>query len=461
MALLAKRGAEGRAVPLTARICAPKRRGAVHCIALLAMLRSDFILVRATTAIAVNSSVCRPRPTRNPMGRLVQNKTMIIGGKHYNSLADLEEDASASLADDPSALGYFRSGAESGATLRRNLEQFADFRLLPRCLVDVSQATTSCKILGEASSMPVMVAPMAMQRLAHASGELGMKRGSAAANVHMLLSTMSTTPMEEVAEACGGQGGGTFFQLYCLKDRDLTRRMIERADRLGFRGIVITVDAPVLGKRESDEQTRFALPDELDLAILAAEAADRDGSGEGTSGGGENWTGGLESRFGAQFSTLIDDTLDWSVIDFCRGVTKLPIILKGVISAEDAKLAVKHGVDAIVVSNHGGRQLDHCVGTLDVLQEVSRAVRGRCEVWVDGGVRRGTDVIKAIALGADAVLVGRPMLWALALGGADGVEVALRELQGDVLRSLKLLGLNRVGDIKRRRSQLLRRVGPV
>ena len=323
--------------------------------------------------------------------------------------------------------------------------------------------------------MPVMVAPMALQCMAHSSGELGMKRGSAAARVPMVLSTMSTTSMDRVAtaatfgedrEACDGRanvdhGVGTFFQLYCLKDRDLTRRMIERADRLGFRGIVITVDAPVLGKRESDEQTRFALPDELDLAILAAEAADRDGSGEGTSGGGENWTGGLESRFGAQFSTLIDDTLDWSVIDFCRGVTKLPIILKGVISAEDAKLAVKHGVDAIVVSNHGGRQLDHCVGTLDVLQEVSRAVRGRCEVWVDGGVRRGTDVIKAIALGVDAVLVGRPMSWALALGGADGVEVALRELQGDVLRSLKLLGLNRVGDIKRRRSQLLRRVGPV
>jgi isopentenyl diphosphate isomerase/L-lactate dehydrogenase-like FMN-dependent dehydrogenase len=415
---------------------------------------------------------------------------MIIRGKQYNSLVDLEEDACARLSSNPSALGYFRSGAESGATLRRNLEQFDDYRLLPRCLVDVSKATTRCTILGQKSSMPVMVAPMALQCMAHSSGELGMKRGSVAAKVPMLLSTMSTISMDRVARVCGGHdvsdvsdGVGTFFQLYCLKDKELTRRIIEQAERLGFRGIVITVDAPVLGKRESDEETHFELPSNLELAILAdveapeesqtaerletaeesgtAEATGRDGYGAETGGETNNRTAGLKSRFGTRFSALIDDALDWSVVGFCRGVTKLPIILKGVMSAEDAELALEHGVDAIVVSNHGGRQLDHCVGTLDVLQEVSTVVRGRCEVWVDGGVRRGTDVIKAIALGADAVLVGRPMLWALALGGSDGVEAALRELQGDVLRAMKLLGANHVDDIKKRRSQLLRRVGPV
>lgn len=255
----------------------------------------------------------------------------------------------------------------------------------------------------------------------------------------------------------GDHGVGTFFQLYCLKDRELTRRMIERADRLGFRGIVITVDAPVLGKRESDETTRFEVPDTMELAILAdAEAEAGDGAGDGA----ENWNDGLKSRFGTRFSTLIDDKLDWGVIDFCRSLTRLPIILKGVMSALDAELAVRFNVDAIIVSNHGGRQLDHCVGTLDVLEEVSRAVQGRCEVWVDGGVRRGTDVIKALALGADAVLIGRPMLWALALGGSDGVEGALRELQCDVLRSMKLLGVCSVDEIKGLRSDLLRSAGP-
>lgn len=412
---------------------------------------------------------------------------MIIGGKQYNSLVDLEEDAFARLAGDPGALGYFRSGAESGATLRRNLEQFDDYRLLPRCLIDVSNATTSCTILGQESSMPVMVAPMALQCMAHSSGELGMKRGSAAARVPMVLSTMSTTSMDRVAtaatfgedrEACDGRanvdhGVGTFFQLYCLKDRDMTRRMVEQADRLGFRGIVVTVDAPVLGKRESDENTHFEVPDTLELAILAdAEAETAETGGLGGLGGGnrgndaeagnrpENWKGGLKSRFGAQFSTLIDDGLDWSVIGLVRSLTSLPIVLKGVMRAEDADLAARFGVDAIVVSNHGGRQLDHCVGTLDVLEEVSRAVRGRCEVWVDGGVRRGTDVIKAIALGADAVLVGRPMLWALALGGSDGVEAALRDLQNSLLRSMQLCGMSSVDEIKCHRSRLLRSAGP-
>ena len=314
--------------------------------------------------------------------------------------------------------------------------------------------------------MPVMVAPMALQCMAHSSGELGMKRGSAAARVPMVLSTMSTTSMDRVAtavtfgedrEACDGRanvdhGVGTFFQLYCLKDRDMTRRMVEQADRLGFRGIVVTVDAPVLGKRESDENTHFEVPDTLELAILADAEAETAEAGNRP----ENWKGGLKSRFGAQFSTLIDDGLDWSVIGLVRSLTSLPIVLKGVMRAEDADLAARFGVDAIVVSNHGGRQLDHCVGTLDV----SRAVRGRCEVWVDGGVRRGTDVIKAIALGADAVLVGRPMLWALALGGSDGVEAALRDLQNSLLRSMQLCGMSSVDEIKCHRSRLLRSAGP-
>lgn len=424
---------------------------------------------------------------------------MIIQHKRYSSLVELEADATQII--EASALGYYQSGAESEATLRRNTTQFFDYSFRPRCLVDVSEATTSSSILGGRvrMSMPVMVAPMAMQRLANAAeGERGMARGARGAGVPMVLSTMSTTSMEEVVGEVGCEH--MLFQLYCLKDREVTRKMISRAERLRFQGIVVTVDAPVLGKREMDEQSQFSLPRGLELSILKEE-------GLVLSRGDEDEHTGvrLESNFGSTFGSLIDDSLDWSVISFIRcgfyscllslapvlsaphltvplpggsplrlaapfspslsrnrlstynvtlrSITNLPIILKGVLSVEDAKLAVKHGVDAIVVSNHGGRQLDHCIGSLDVLEEVSKAVRGRCEVWLDGGVRRGTDVVKALALGADAVLVGRPMLWALALGGGKGVEAALKELQQDVLRTMKLLGVSSCGELRRKKSK--------
>ena len=294
--------------------------------------------------------------------------------------------------------------------------------------------------------MPVMVAPMAMQRLANAAeGERGMARGARNAGVPMVLSTMSTTSMEDVVDEAGS--GHLLFQLYCLKDREVTRRLVERATRLGFRGIVVTVDAPVLGKREADEKSGFSLPHQFELAIVERE--EREGRGDHHDDDDDDQGTGPAGKFRSEFGSLIDTTLDWSVVGFLRSITKLPIVLKGVLSPLDAGLAVKHGVDAIVVSNHGGRQLDHCVGALDVLEEVVKVVRGRCEVWLDGGVRRGTDVVKAIALGADAVLVGRPMLWALALGGGDGVEAALNELQKDVLRTMMLLGVRSWSELKR------------
>jgi isopentenyl diphosphate isomerase/L-lactate dehydrogenase-like FMN-dependent dehydrogenase len=369
---------------------------------------------------------------------------MIIDGVGYCNLLELERDAYPRI--DASALGYLKSGAESEETLRKNRRQFDSWSFVPRCLVDVSDATTSCRILGRESSMPVMIAPMAMQKLAHAEGELGMAKGGKASGVPMILSTMSTIPLERVAD-CGHSE--LYFQLYCLKDRDVTRRMIQNASRLGYRGIIITVDAPVLGKRESDEKTRFQLPEELELEILAQHGAQVERK---TRGAG---SGLCSSKFGADFGSLIDDSLTWDVVKFCRSLTNLPIILKGILSKEDAKLAVKHGVSAIVVSNHGGRQLDHCVGTLEVLEDVCLAVRKRCEVWVDGGFRRGTDVVKALALGADAVLVGRPMLWALALGGAHGVEAALNELQSDILRTIKLLGCRTMLELKQKGKQVL------
>ena len=358
---------------------------------------------------------------------------MNIGGKTYVNLEELEPDAFGRI--EPLALGYYKSGSETECTLQENARQFQKYLFIPRILVDVSHVSTECTILGRRSALPLMIAPMAMQKLAHPLGECGMAKG--ASSIPMILSTMSTTSMEDVAQAAVFD---LYFQLYCLKDRDVTARMIQSAEQLGYKGIVITVDAPRLGKRESDERQQFTLPEPLRLEILQK---------HGIHHGSQSSDSTLQSKFGSEFSTLIDDSLTWDVISFVRSITPLPIILKGILSAEDAKLAVKHKVDAIVVSNHGGRQLDYAVPTLLALEQIAPVVKGKVEIWVDGGVRRGTDIVKCLCLGADAVLIGRPFLWALALGGDDGVSQAIRMLQQDVERTMSLMGVTRPDQLLR------------
>lgn len=348
--------------------------------------------------------------------------TMNINGTSYLNLEELESDAFKRI--ESSALGYYKSGSESETTLIQNTRQFHRYLFVPRVLVNVSHVSTECSILGRGASMPVMIAPMAMQKLAHPDGECAMARAASSQSIPLILSTMSTTSMEDVVQSSSFD---LYFQLYCLKDRDMTTRMIQSAERLGYRGIVITVDAPRLGKRESDERQQFSLPDPLQLEILQAH-------GLATT---------CRSKFGSEFAALVDDSLTWEVVSFVRSITKLPIILKGLLSAEDAKLAINHKVDAIVVSNHGGRQLDYAIPTLQALEQIVPVVKGRVEIWVDGGVRRGTDVVKCLCLGADAVLIGRPFLWALSLGGDDGVAQALAMIQKDVERTMCLLGVTR------------------
>lgn len=359
--------------------------------------------------------------------KIITTVRMNIGGKTYLNLQELEPDASDCIDDN--ALGYYRSGSESETTLQANIQQFQRYLFVPRMLINVADVSTECTILGRRASLPLMIAPMAMQKLAHPDGERGMARAASLHTIPMILSTMSTTSMDDVADATSSD---LYFQLYCLKDKTVTASMIQHAERLGYKGIVITVDAPRLGKRESDERHRFTLPEHLRLEILQ-----KHGIGSQTS------DSTLQSRFGSEFSTLIDDSLTWDVISFVRNITTLPIILKGILSAEDARLAVKHKVNAIVVSNHGGRQLDYAIPTLQALEQIVPAVKGRVEIWVDGGVRRGTDLVKCLCLGADAVLIGRPFLWALSLGGEDGVAQAIRMMQQDVERTMCLMGVTR------------------
>jgi isopentenyl diphosphate isomerase/L-lactate dehydrogenase-like FMN-dependent dehydrogenase len=319
------------------------------------------------------------------------------------NVADYERAAQEKL--DPAAFGYFAGGANDEWTLRENVAAFNRWVLRPRVLVDVSELTTATTILGTELSFPVLVAPMAFQRSAHPDGEVGMARGAAAAGTAMCLSTLTTTPIEEVTE------GTRWFQLYWSPERDVVRDLVGRADAAGFGAIVVTVDLPVLGRRERDLRTGFEPPVPID--------------------------------------SVVDPSLTWRDLEWLGSLTSLPVLVKGILTAEDATLALEAGVEGVVVSNHGGRQLDGVAASLDALPEIAEVVGDRATILIDGGVRRGTDVVKALALGAKAVLIGRPALWGLAVDGAAGVECVLTLLREELQLALALCGCRSPGEVTR------------
>jgi len=319
---------------------------------------------------------------------------------------------------EPGPWGYFAGGAGDERTLADNVAAFGRWRLRPRMLVDVGSVTTETSVLGRDVSMPVLVAPTAFQQLAHPDGDLAVARGTAAAGTVMCLSTLAGASPAELAEAA--PGGRHWFQLYWSRDRKFTQALVEAAAEAGFEVIVLTVDLPAAGRRERDLRAAFEIPEDLPLPNLARHL-----------GGGD---------FHATLGQVVDPTVTWRDLEWLRSVSSLPLIVKGILTSEDARLACEHGVDGIVVSNHGGRQLDGAPASLDALPEVVDAVSGRCLVLMDGGVRRGTDVVTALALGARAVLVGRPVLWALAVGGEEGVQRLLELLRAEVELALQLLG---------------------
>ena len=293
--------------------------------------------------------------------------------------------------------------------MRENVAAFGRWVLRPRMLVDVSQTTAATSVLGTEVTFPVLVAPMAFQGLAHADGERAMTQGAAAAGTIMCLSTLSTLSLEEAAEAA--PAAPRWFQLYWGPDRGKVRDLLARAEAAGYLAIVVTVDLPEVGRRERDLRTGFVTPTSL--------------------------------------SQVTDNSLTWRDLEWLRAQTALPVLIKGILIAEDAVLATEAGVDGIVVSNHGGRQLDGVAASLDALPEVVEAVGDRAEVLVDGGVRRGTDVVKALALGAKAVLVGRAALYGLAVDGAAGVERVLTLLREEVELALALCGCASPADVVR------------
>ncbi|KAK9824718.1 hypothetical protein WJX74_000947 [Apatococcus lobatus] len=342
----------------------------------------------------------------------------------YFSLSELEPQAQERLPK--MVYGYYASGADSESTLRDNIQAFKRRRLLPRIMVDVGHVDTSFSLLGAKLKMPVLVAPMAMQQMAHPDGELAVARAAAAAGISMSVSTMATYHLEDVAKA-GSACPLLFFQLYVIKDRDFTAKLLQGAAEAGYKGLMVTVDAPHLGHRQADERNQFSLPTSMSLRNL-----------EGLQPKGAH--GHSKSSISQVFTSQIDPKLTWDFIAWVRSVSTLPIFVKGVLNPADAHLAVQHGVDGIVVSNHGGRQLDFAPAAVDMLPAIRDAVGRQVPILVDGGVRLGTDIIKAIALGADAVLLGRPVLWGLALEGQQGVEKVLETLRSELELAMALCG---------------------
>lgn len=347
------------------------------------------------------------------------------------NLLDLERMAANHLPR--GVFDYFAGGAADEITVKANRAAFEELVLHYRVLTGVAALDPSTTVLGQKLNWPLLVAPMAMQRLAHPEGELAVASACGTAGVPMVISTWATVLLEELVPVVRQ----AWFQLYVYRDRGVTQDLIRRAEAAGCTALVVTVDTPVAGRRERDFRNHFRVPDDLSLVNLERSGAVR----PQTATGRENL-----SHFVGQ---LMDASLTWHDLEWLRAQTKLPILLKGIVRADDAAQACQCGMQGIVVSNHGGRQLDTAPGTLRVLPKIAAAVDGRAAVLVDGGVRRGTDLVKAIALGAQAVLVGRPILWGLALNGSAGVSRVLELLRTEFELAMALCGCAQVSQITR------------
>ena len=347
----------------------------------------------------------------------------------FLNLADVEA-AAADRLDTP-VLDYYRGGANDEITLRGNRLAFERLALRPRVLRDVAERSLATTVLGADVSCPILIAPTALQRLAHPDGELATARAAGRLGTIMTVSTLATASAEEIRAAVRSR---MWFQLYVHQDRGFTRDLVQRVSGLGYEALVLTVDTPVLGRRERDVRNRFSLPPNVVIANLIPEGQETLPSLEGS---------GLE----AHAAQVIDPALSWRDVSWLAATAKLPIILKGVVRGDDAAQAADEGVAAVIVSNHGGRQLDTAIPTITALPEVVEAVAGRVEVYLDGGVRRGTDVLKALALGARAVLLGRPVLWGLAAGGEEGVVRVMEILRDELDLAMALCGSRTIGEI--------------
>jgi 4-hydroxymandelate oxidase len=340
-----------------------------------------------------------------------------------------EYDAAARAVLPAMIYDYIARGACDEVTLRSNRLAFDRWRLLPRVLRG-GTPTLETTVIGQSVSMPVLVAPMTSQRMAHPDGELASARAARRAGTIFILSTAASYAVEDVAK----HAGNWWFQVYFHRDRAVTRDLVERAEAAGASALVPTVDTPDVGRREADERNHFTFPEGVRFANFPLPTAPLSASGSSAT---------------HVVAMALQPTLDWSDLEWLASISSLPVIPKGILSPEDARIAIEAGAKAIVVSNHGGRQLDDAVASLDALPAVARVAAGKAEVLVDGGIRRGTDILKALALGARAVLLGRPVFWGLAVAGESGVERVLQLIRAELELDFRLSGCGTVDEINR------------
>jgi 4-hydroxymandelate oxidase len=345
------------------------------------------------------------------------------------TVRDYEKLAKTKLSK--AAYDYYRSGAETERALARNEAAYGRLVVWYRVLQDVEARELGTTVLGFPVRSPILIAPTAYHKLACEEGELATARAAEAAGTIFVASTLATTSLEDIAAATKAP---KLFQLYVHKDRVFTRTLVERAEEAGYDALVLTVDTPLLGRRLRDERNGFALPAGLAMANLTSALVDRPDDAS------------LLSHYVA---ARHDASFSWRDLEWLRSLSHLPIVLKGVVRVDDAKRAVDAGMAGVIVSNHGGRQLDSAPSTLEALPAIADAVADRVDVLMDGGVRSGEDVFKAVALGARAVLLGRPILWGLAAGGQAGVEGVLELLTEGLSRTMALAGVRTIAEIDR------------
>lgn len=334
-----------------------------------------------------------------------------IDSSQIVNLFDFEKLAASKMTR--MAYEYVASGAADELTVRWNRQAFDSIKLNPTVLTDVSQIDTRISLLGLDLSSPILIAPTAYHKIMHPEGELATARGAGAASAIYVVSSFTTTPLQEIAQVATQP---LWLQLYVRDDRELTKSLIQQAEALGFRALCVTVDTPSAGVRNRQEKARFALPDGVNTPHMP---------------------GGLAEK----------KPFTWADIEWIRSFTKIPVLLKGILNPDDAEKAMEAGVSGIIVSNHGGRNLDTVPATIEALPRIAEKVNKRIPVLMDGGIRRGTDVLKAIALGADAVLVGKPICFGLACGGAEGVTKVLEILRNEFELAMALSGKARIAEI--------------
>ncbi len=320
------------------------------------------------------------------------------------------------------AYEYLTGGADDKRTLGKNQSSFHHIKLLPRRLVDVSSIDTTFEIFGQKYSSPIMIAPVGMQKLFHPEGELATAKAANKLKQAMIASTVANHSYKEIADLCNPK---PWFQLYCTTQRKVTEELLKKADVVGCKVLVLTTDVPVVGNREKHAKMLLDNVDGRALSIA-----------------------NLAGKLGPD-DHFHDPSINWSIIPWIRERTKMKIVLKGILHPLDAKLCLDYEVDGIIVSNHGGRQLESDLSTIEALEGITKEVKGQIPVMLDGGIRRGTDVLKALALGAKAVCLGRAFVYGLACGGQMGVEAVLNLIQAELIRNMKLCGIRKLNEINK------------